>query len=388
MTHFYFQNKNQIIAELTLNKNNVIIHNYDKKLDKIYNNFSDWIKSRIEVANRLNIYDMCKIGGLRNLEDYAKATKSISATDTFWMNNTEDLKQWSKINVFKNRISKILADTALDGIQLLRGQNTDSPSPQYKLDGSADKCIKRHGINKYNSPIYLYKSCGEIWREQMNVRPYSEYLVSQLEEKLSFTDFVKYNIIEKTTESNKIKPYSICKIFTNENIGLVDYSDSIFYKTDLLTLRKIFKQREMKRDYNILTEMLILDSITLNIDRHDSNYAFIFNTNNLEIIGLSPIYDNDCSLASTISIKDKTFNDAYNELMLKETKTHLGTFNNQALSIINRDIYNKLKQVKHITFDFSKIKGMSDTRKEFIEYLVNRRIQEIIKLTEEAYHLT
>ena len=254
MTNFYFQNKDTILANISIDKNRIILHSYSKVLDKLYYNFEDWIHNRIEVSNRLNIYDMCKIAGMRNLEDYAKYTNSISVSDTFWMNNTDNLKNWNQVSLYSNRISKIIADVALNGITLLNGQNIKSPSPQYKLEGSADKFIKRHR-NKDTDAIYLYKSCGELWREPMNVRPYSEYLVNQLEKGLNFKNYVNYNISEYNTDTNKIKPYSICKLFTNENIGIVDYDDSIFKNMSLYDLRKTCIQKGLKQDYNIITEM-------------------------------------------------------------------------------------------------------------------------------------
>lgn len=388
---YYLMNRSSKIAKLKfINDTFKIEEIYNANILKSIKDIDDWIKLRPCSAGRGKVLALAKLMQIDDSADYVEITKAISVTDTFWVDSREYPTTWEEINPYSNRISRIIADIAIDGISGYRGGNLASPSPQFKLGGSADKCVKRISGKE---GIHLLKSCGEMRKAQeINVvRPYSEFFASK------FIDFigiqgntVEYWVEEKHTLNGLIKPYSVCKIFTNEAVGLVEYKDSIYKDMEILELAKYLRDTGKTKDLYTLTDMLMIDSIILNIDRHSRNIGFLVDNESLSIIGVAPIYDNDCSLGSTISLCEKSFDDAFNEI--KEyhlPKTNIGDYDEQALSVMNKWWYNKLKQLDgKVKLEKGSLTGISQNRVDFINYLINRRIKEILQITKQHYHLS
>ena len=330
---------------------------------------------------------MAKIAGMNTREAFLELSKAISVTDTLWVNSLKNPTNWEKVNPYSNRISKIIADIAIDGVQLYKNQNLASPSPQYRIDGSVDKCVKR--IDGKDG-IYLFKTNGELWHEVMAVRPYSEYFASKfiniVDKNISKVD---YCITENITDTGYVKPYAYCKLFTSENNGLIEYSDSKYANTALIELVKQLKQKQNTKNIELIRSMLIIDSLILNPDRHPGNYGFIIDNDTLDIKQFTPIYDNDCSLGAIISLQGKSFDEAFNELKNNHLpKTELGDYDEQALVSINVAWYKKLKYLPRINITKENLQGISQNRVDFINYLLNRRVKEIVTLVEQKYHIS
>lgn len=382
---YYLMLKEKAVAILEISKFHVEVVRVDNQVANLFSDFDAWIRGRLEIADRNNISNLCKVGNIRDTEEYVKATNAISITDCFWIKAIDSKLNWNKVNAYDNSISTLLANAAIDGdsniFGILSPRHIKTPSPQYNIDGSADKCVKR-----LNGSIYLYKSCGEVVSEMFTSRPYSEEICAVLCKKLGITYFVNYTVHEHTTDSGRIKPYAVSEIFTDSNKSLIDYCDSKYASRSLMEMCKFFRERGDAHNYNAICNMLLLDSITLNIDRHDSNYGFIYNPNTAIIEQVAPIFDNDCALGSTVSVQSGTINDNLNALKNKGPRTDFATFDEQAIAVMSKAKYLKLKSLGHINVkDNIPYKGMSDKRKEFIDYLINTRIKEIVQLTEQTW---
>lgn len=331
-----------------------------------------WLNNRLSIYSRKNIMLMAKMAGIENKDDFLSIAKAVSVTDTVWVKGVNDNINWSKINPYKNKLSSVMANIALDGNIDSLNVNFKSPSPQYKIDGITDKCIKR-----CNGELLLYKTAGEKWSDLAGCRPYSEYYAAYIANKLGISKYTKYYIKEKITENRKIKPYSICKLFTNESKGLIQIGDTILGNMSIESLYRRLN-KEMQRN---MREMIVLDSIILNCDRHKGNYGFIINNNTFEIESMAPIYDNDCSLGSLVSIQYKNIEEAFEETKRKLSIIGIGTYDDMARWGMTKYILNRLKSVGYIRLE-RKFKGLSEKRMRFMEYIVNRRIKEIIELFE------
>ena len=384
---YYLMLKERAVGLLEISKFHIEVIDVSNDVENMFNDFDTWIRCRLEVANRNNIANIFKVGNIHDTEEYIHITHAISITDCFWVKPVDSKVCWDKVNAYDNRISVLLANAAIDGedniFKVLSPKHIKTPSPQYNIDGSADKCVKR-----LNGKIYLYKSCGGVVSEMFSSRPYSEEICAMLCKTLGINNFVDYKVHEHITETGSIKPYAVCEIFTNSNKSLIDYCDSKYAKYSLSQLCEILKKKGDTYNTNAISNMLLLDSIILNIDRHDSNYGFLYDPNATSIKCMAPIFDNDCALGSTISVQSDTLNDSFNKLKLIGPRTEFQTFDEQALAVINKPIYLKLKSIKHLNIkDNLHYKGMSNKRKEFIDYLINTRIKEIVQLTEKAYNI-
>lgn len=98
------------------------------------------------------------------------------------------------------------------------------------------------------------------------------------------------------------KPCSVCKNFINENTELVPISAIIrsgqkpnhmsMYEFVIGELEKLGIMDVRDK----INEMLYLDYVIFNEDRHFNNFGFIRNVESLQIQGMAPIYDSGTSL--------------------------------------------------------------------------------------------
>lgn len=290
-SRYILMNKDKSLAELCVTINEIYISRVIDTIPEYVCDVNYWIHNRLELFGRNNILKMAKLAAISSQQEFLTVTKAISINDTFWVNDKLNPTTWDKINPYRNRISRIIAEISINGIDIYNNQNLRSPSPQYKIDGQTDKCVKR-----VNNKLVLYKTDGEKWSDLAGCRPYSEYFASAVCEAFKINNFVRYNINEYKTSTGYIKPYCSCNIFTSENRGFVQCGLTKFAELDINELLDYLPMQ-----YKIqLKNMAIMDSIILNIDRHLGNYGFIFDTDTFKITALAPIYDNDCSLGATI----------------------------------------------------------------------------------------
>ena len=368
---YYLMNKDKPIAKLDVGRSYAnIIEVYDDILGYV-DNIQEWIGNRTEPVNRSNIHNLLKLAQIYGKSEFLDVTKGISLIDTFWFKSLDDKNTtWDKINPYRNEFNKDISEVALNGVYT--GGNVKSPSPDYKVDGSVDKCWKRE-----NGEIYLYKTAGEKWSGLAGNRPWCEYYASQVASALCIDPkhFVKYEIVVNKTNEGYLKPYVKCPIFTSEKFGYAAIANTRFSAMDLKELDKLMDDRSRI----ILREMLILDSLIVNFDRHQGNYGFLVNNDSYEILGMNPIFDNDCSLGAMESLQDKTKEQVYQNLIrTREAKTDMGGYIAQARWAMTGEIRSNIKNMYPFKFDRlpSNI-DLDNKRIEFMEYIVNSQIRAI-----------
>ena len=370
-TRFTLMNKDKLVADLGIRNNEVYIQTLYSDIPKSINNFHNWIKYRTSPSNRCNISTLIKLNNITTIEQLLSITKCISIIDTFWVNDTYNNTTWDKISPYINKTNRALAEIALNGESSIGYSTIKGASPQYQVGGSVDKCVKMT-----QDGLYLYKTSGERWSDLAGCRPYCEYYASIIAEQLGLYDFVKYGIDLIKTKDNLIKPYVFCRVFTSEDYGLLHMRDSKFsnYTSDEL-IQKL--NPYMRKQYK---DMLVFDSLILNPDRHTENYGFIVDNMSNNIKKMSPVYDNDCSLGALISIQDKGFEQAINEIKYtKRPKTDIGDYDELARFGMTKDFYIRLRDIDRITLG-ERLPGVSQKRFDFMEYMVNKRRIEILNL--------
>lgn len=384
MTRFYLMNKHKRVALVEVHEDYVNIIETYCEIPSYFVNFEHFITKHLGVIDRDNLIKLAKISSINSIEDLFRIGKAISVTDTLWMNQVDKQVSWSMVNPYKNRISNIMAYIAIEGVRNSNKPFIKSPSPQYRLGGSTDKCIKR-----VSDRICIYKTDGACYSDINGNRPYSEYFTSKLEEILGVRNYVKYDVIENETNDNfirkVIKPYSRCEVFTNEKYGLIEYGNTVYSKQEFT---KFLKMINNSTDKETIRDMLMIDSIILNPDRHDFNLGFIINNDTLDIKCIAPIYDNDLGFGPYTLLHGESIEEAYIKLRdYTSPQGKLGRFDEQALMAIDKTWYNRLRSAGIINIPKGKFIGISDKRVEFINYIINRRIKEIIQLVREKHNL-
>lgn len=254
------------------------------------------------------------------------------------------------------------------------GSPLKSPTPEPRNDGSFDKCWKR-----INGITYLYKSGGEKWSDNTGNESYSEVLVNQVAYALGLplNSFVRYECIEKFVDNKK---FIICRCpsFTSEDIGYLPIENTGLASADIMTQYKTMLKCNSGVQF---LAMLLLDSLTMNVDRHTGNYGFLFSTDNLKIIKMAPIFDNNLALIPKVSIKDKEAL-AYNIRNARPSGDHFGDFIEQGKFVlsIQPKFRERLNYINNLRFRIDNgMESLSIDRLKLLEALVKRQASLILK---------
>ncbi|MCQ2053942.1 MAG: hypothetical protein MJY82_01460 [Fibrobacter sp.] len=238
---------------------------------------SDWLAHRAISKNRAyaNAIAAKFRKSLNRPIDILVANKGLSLDDNY--NIVEDSSEapYDELDLHHKAIDNRLAILALSG-KTFKGLCA-KPSPELTTQGNTPKCWIRK-----NGKLILLKS------NSLGNEVFSEFYAGQIAEALGI-NAVKYGL-----NNHKGVLCSSCKSFTSSGVGFATirqllpkatFKDIAEYYTKNKTFKEAFK------------DMLILDALTLNTDRHVGNIGVLFDERN-KIIGPAPIFDNGCSLLS------------------------------------------------------------------------------------------
>lgn len=233
-----------------------------------------WITHRALPLSRKNAEKIYKTTGLSrdNQEiELMYITHSLSINDNYWIASREEIGKfkYEDISLFRNSFNETMYMIALKGEDAFTITDNDI-SAEYTGQGTFPKCFVRE-----NDGVYLYKSGTE---QEIKNELYACYLAEILGAKTVHYDYSILNGVQCTKS----------KIYTNENINW----ETAFILCELMdtgrTTPQGYAEFYFKEDF---TNMVILDAIILNDDRHMKNWSFQLDANTNRIMGLAPNYD-------------------------------------------------------------------------------------------------
>lgn len=241
---------------------------------------SKWLESRLVLSHRTAILKHFKQIGIVNLEDIIDVTKCISLNDTYWVKRAGSRIKWGSVSPYSNSLNSEIANFSFDENRQIDGKLI-SHSPDFATSGNFPKCWKR-----MNGVIYLYKAGSSLYSNS-GQEPYSEYLASLLADALQIRH-VRYELVHY-----RGKVATRCACMCDESVGLYGLAS---YRPDLDTFVGLLNDKEFTSCSKDVIDMLLLDYLTMNTDRHLNNIGVLVNNDTQQFIGLSPVYDNNLSL--------------------------------------------------------------------------------------------
>ncbi len=150
--------------------------------------------------------------------------------------------------------------------------------------------------------------------------------------------------------------YTVCATLNNNFQNILDYFESIGSEQQF-------------------REMLVIDSLCFNQDRHSGNYGVLFDNDTLEIVGMAPIFDMNISLfpyTSLEKLKD-IGNVIYKcDIKLGDDFTHMGQ------AALNDVIKDRVKDLKDFSFSFHGDDVFPSERVKRLEEIVHRQASAIL----------
>jgi hypothetical protein len=208
-------------------------------------------------------------------------SKGLSLNDCYWVVEVGFPGTFAKHNLYDNRFSQTLALIAFTGY----GSSVRSSllsSPEFTTNGMLPKCWRR-----VDGTIRLYKG-GTTGTANSGREPYSEYYASAVAQVLGV------NAIPYTLSRWKGELCSVCDLFTGKDRSFLPVGQLVG-KGGLEEVRQYF--RELGTAYtDALDDMLVLDAVLCNTDRHLGNFGFLVDTKRNQIMAPAPLFDHGNSL--------------------------------------------------------------------------------------------
>ena len=277
----YLMYKDKAVAEI---KNTNFIKSLEDGLlpiimiNKNAGSFEAWLETRVIDTHRTNSRQVRRRLSVRTEvpKEIVIKARAVSITDNYWL-------KWSNENITYNEVRGRLSDglntVALYG-NVLDNNFTDLDiSPELTNIGSFEKCWKLIDGDWYMIKKGSYKE------------NFAEVLVSNIASVFGFKA-VKYETID---EGKLVK----CKDFTNN--GELDFEPMFSFVRDYWEIDDSVRIIEDLGYLDEFLNILFIDAICYNIDRHTFNFGIIRIDG--DPIGLAPNFDNNLALSGVLNDK-------------------------------------------------------------------------------------
>lgn len=245
-----------------------------------------WWLERSIPTNRIGIREVLESLSISNTKMLLTKCYGLSLSEQYWIRPAEheDL-HWRDINYFDHSFSEIFGDVLLGKDINKDGFNFNSP------DITTEGCLKKRW------KIIDGKRClVKSGTAPLMLQPFNEVIATVIMEKLNIPH-IPYRLIW----DDEI-PYSVCEDFVTSDTEFVSAERVMLTaKQDINTsiYRHYINCCEALGVINIIhaiDQMIVLDYIIANEDRHFNNFGLIRNAETLEWIGAAPIFDSGSSL--------------------------------------------------------------------------------------------
>jgi len=248
-----------------------------------------WLRGRAIPASRQNIDKFLR--GLNILNTSALSLKSygLSLSDQYWVKPRDADLSWEAINFFQNDFS--------DDIGEILFQNKDVNHPDIKVispDANTDGILRKKWTIQDGKRV-LMKGDSDLAEQ----RPFNEEIASKIMTRLSI------NHIPYTVIYTKSRYYCLCDNFINEDTELITAAEVIASIATEVTSKNDSKYVQLLKCCDHLgiggikcrlEEMMVVDYLIANSDRHWGNFGFIRDADTLEWKDFAPIFDSGNSL--------------------------------------------------------------------------------------------
>ena len=328
-----------------------------------------WLKRRTIPKNRAYVHNLLSKSGLsiNRPMNIIRVTKGLSLNDCYWIVEDGFEGSFEHYNLYENRFSNVLALIAFTGYGSSVRTSLDS-SPEFTTNGMLPKCWRRE-----SGVIRLYKG-GTSGFSNTGNEPYSEFYAAQIAELLGVNS-IRYNLAKW-----KGQLCSTCELFTGKDRSFLPVG-RIVNKGGMPAVREYYEQ--LGPEYvEALNDMLVLDALICNTDRHYGNFGFLIDSHTNQIAAPAPLFDHGNSLFNFAG-KDDLENEATlaayaNTLEPCVYDDFLGT----AKAVLTQKHREGLRHLLSFRFRKHSRYNLPDKRLRLIEKEVQKRARALLDLAE------
>lgn len=246
---------------------------------------NDWWEDRSIPASRSGVREALEPLGVASPKLLLTRCYGLSLSDHYWIKPADSELTWHDVNFFENSFSEDVGD-ALFGISPKK-EGFDFSSPDNTTDGFLKKRWKIP-----DRKCCLIKAGSPPFQQQ----PFNEVIATKIADRLEI-----YHILYTVMWENGV-PYSVCDDFVTPDTELIP-------AWRVMQTQKKENQTSVYQHYrnccdslgvpnmaHALDQMIVLDYLIANEDRHLNNFGLLRNPDTLEWLGPAPIYDSGSSL--------------------------------------------------------------------------------------------
>lgn len=247
--------------------------------------FNAWWTDRFIPSARSGLVDALIQLGFPDPQQVISRNLGLSLSDHYWVKPAGSNLSWDEVNFFENGFSPDVGDALLG--KLSKTRDIDLRSPDWTCDGNLRK---RWAI--LDGKRCLVKAGSGPFQQQ----PFNEVIATKIAQRLAIPH-IPYTVIW-----DEGLPYSVCEDFVTPNTELIpawrvmqtqkkDNQTSVYQH-----YRNCCEKLGVPGTTHALDQMMVLDYLIANEDRHFNNFGLLRSPDTLEWLGPAPIYDSGSSL--------------------------------------------------------------------------------------------
>lgn len=330
------------------------------------NSIYRWICHRIIPKNRAyskNFLSKCGLSINRPM-NIISVSKGLSLNDCYWIVEEGFDGTYDKFNLYDNRFSQVLALIAFTGYGSSIRTSLAS-CPEFTTNGMLPKCWRRVG-----GKVNLYKG-GTMGASNTGNEPYSEFYACQIADALGISA-VNYKLSKWKGEL-----CSVCELFTSKEYSFMPVG-RIVTKGGFEAVRDFYKS--MGEDYvNALNDMIVLDAIICNTDRHFGNFGFLVDNKTNKIVAPAPLFDHGNSLFNFAGKSDLVSDEYLSEYADTLLPCVYDDFIAEAKSVMTPELQEKVRHLVNFKFEKNPRYNLDNKRLKLIEKQIQKRARILLQ---------
>ena len=353
----YLINQNQPFLDIEFEQNEIKKINDIIDIDyaplSIYNASNDknkillketnnWFKNRGIPLWRKELAQLLQKMNIESPTELLDKAHGLSLSDQYWIKDINSNIEWEDINFFEHDFQ------FANFLEASLSPRSSNKQPEiHSPNNTTDGMLPKSWIIENGKRVLVKRTF-----EPSNQEPFNEWLASEISERLGF-DYCPYKI---DVIDNKL--VSKCDNFLNKNQEIISAYD--IYNTkqkpnhvnDFNHYIQILKENGIENAREQLENMIILDYLTMNYDRHMKNFGIIRNVQTLKWEKTTPLFDNGQSMNCDTITSQMNFNNGEGKLFY--------------------DTHKKFSKYPNLITDFSRFdfNNLNDLPEKFKEVLI------------------
>ena len=327
---------------------------------------SRWLRNRTIPKNRAYVSSfLAKCGmSINRPMNIIRVSKGMSLNDCYWVVEEGFGGSFDKYNLYDNRFSRILGLIAFTGFGSSVRSSLAS-CPEFTTNGMLPKCWRR-----VEGKIQLFKG-GTKGASNTGFEPYSEYYACRIAKVLGI-DAVDYSIAKWKGEL-----CSTCELFTSKQRSFIPVG-RLVRKGGMKAVRAYYESLG-KKYTKTLDDMLVLDAVICNTDRHFGNFGFMVDNKTNKIVEPAPLFDHGNSLFSLAGldsfVSEKALDDYASTLVPSVYDDFIGT----AKAVLTGKHKEGLRKLLDFRFQKHPRYNLDSKRLKLIEDQIHKRAKQLLE---------